>query len=170
MEQDIKASDIIQQELSKRGLATLKEAARFLGISTELLRVTLHAGHLPKDRTLDRIAQRLGLEASMLILAAHQERIPSEVKHLFLAPLALPVEKRERKRKWPLSQEQCEYLSQIMTAEEIQLVRKCRQLTDDERKQVLGYLHFQFATARNLAAERERSEQPTDPVLEERSA
>jgi hypothetical protein len=169
MEQGARASDIIQRELTNRGLSTLKESARYLGISTELLRVTLHAGHLPKDRTLDRIAMRLGLESSTLILAAHQERIPREMKHLFLAPLASSAESRDKKRKWPLSQEQCEYLSQIMTSEEIQLVRKVRQLTEEERKQILGYLHFQFSLARGTAKGTEPPSRPAGQLLQESS-
>jgi hypothetical protein len=51
-------------------------------------------------------------------------------------------------RKHPLSQEQCEYLEKIMKPDEIQLVRKMRQVTDDGRKQICGYVDYMFATQR----------------------
>ena len=53
-------------------------------------------------------------------------------------------------RKYPLSQEQCDYLCKIMTAEEIQLVRKLRQVTDDGKKQVLGYVDYMFSLQRTV--------------------
>ena len=54
-----------------------------LGISPELLRVTINKGHIPKDKTLMMIAGKLNLDKSVLILSAHQEKVPDEVKGSF---------------------------------------------------------------------------------------
>ncbi len=82
----MKISDMIRQALEKKGLKNLKDASKVLGISPELLRVTINKGHIPKDSTLMVIANKLGLDKSMLILAAHQEKVPDEVKGFFLSP------------------------------------------------------------------------------------
>jgi len=139
-------SDTIKDALEKKGLRSLKDASEVLGISSELLRVILSKGHLPKDKTLGIIATKLGINASLLILNAHQEKVPAEVKHYFLAPSSSSAHKGQRK--FPLSHEQCEYLQRILTPEEIQVIRKLRQVSDESKTQIFGYIDFMFATKR----------------------
>jgi len=52
----MKISDMIRQALEKKGFKNLKDASKVLGISPELLRVTINKGHIPKDKTLIMIA------------------------------------------------------------------------------------------------------------------
>lgn len=141
-----KLSSEIKRELERRGFESLKEAARFIGVSTEALRVIIKKGHIPKDKTLRIIADSLKLDLSGLILAAHQEKIPDEVKGLFLTPVASPY--KEGKRKYPLSQEQCDYLGKLMSPAEIQLVRKYRQFSPDGKTEFVGYLDYHFSLHR----------------------
>ncbi len=139
-------SDTIKEALEKNGLRSLKDASEVIGISSELLRVILSKGHLPKDKTLGTIANKLGINAPLLILSAHQEKVPTEVKGYFLAPSSSNAFKGQRK--FPLSHEQCEYLERIMTPAEIQLIRKLRQVSDETKTQIFGYVDFMFATKR----------------------
>ena len=139
-------SEVIRQELEKKGFRNLKDASKFLGISSELLRVMINKRHIPKDKILVIIANKLGLDQASLILAAHQEKVPAEVKAFFLSPS--PAKVWREKRKFPLSEEQCDYLAKIMTAEEIQMVRKFRQVSDDAKTQIIGYIDYMFATKR----------------------
>ena len=139
---------LIRQALAERGALTVKEFGDVTGFSGELLRSILTDGHIPKDSTLTLIATSLGLEPIRLILAAHRLKIPGglQVETLPLKPSVSGD--REHKRRWPLSQEQCEYLGRVMRTEEIQLIRKMRQLTDLGKQQAVGYLDFMFATCR----------------------
>jgi len=137
-------SDMIKQALEKKGLKNLKESSKVLGISPEILRVTIHKGHIPKDSTLSKIAGKLDLDRSALILTAHQEKVPDDVKGYFLAPA--PTKLRHGKRVFPLSQEQCDYLGKIMSNEEIQLIRKMRQVSEEAKVQIIGYVDFMFQT------------------------
>jgi hypothetical protein len=137
---------MIRQALDKKGLTNLKDAAKALGISPELLRVTIKKGHIPKDKTLTKIASRLELDRTAMILTAHQEKVPLEVKNFFLVP-TLPKD-RQGKRVYPLSSEQCDYLEKIMTPQEIQLIRKIRQVSEEAKTQIIGYIDFMFATNR----------------------
>jgi len=139
-------SDTIKDALDKKGLRSLKDASEVLGISSELLRVILNKGHLPKDKTLGIIAKKLDISAPLLILSAHQEKVPTEVKGFFLAPSSSTPLKGQRK--FPLSHEQCEYLERILTPAEIQLIRKLRQVSDETKTQIFGYVDFMFATKR----------------------
>lgn len=141
----MKLSDIVGRELAKRGLTTLKDAARFLGMSTELIRTILNGSRVPKDKNLIKIAERLGIEASALILAAHHQNIPADMQAYLLKPSDVSA---KNKRVWPLSLEQCDYLAKMITAEEIQLMRKYRQLTEEEKIQARGYIHYMFSTKR----------------------
>lgn len=140
-------SMMIRQALDKKGLTNLKDAAKALGISPELLRVTIKKGHIPKDKTISKIASRLELDKSTMILTAHQEKVPEEVKTFFLVPAQ--SKNREGKRVYPLSQEQCDYLEKIMSPQEIQLIRKLRQVSEEAKTQIIGYVDFMFATKRN---------------------
>ena len=79
-------SDLLRQGLAKRGLVSTAESARFLGTSIELVRKTLRNIRVPKDKTLIRIADRLGIDAAPLILAAHQQKLPLEVRSSLLEP------------------------------------------------------------------------------------
>jgi DNA-binding MarR family transcriptional regulator len=140
----MKMSDMIKQALDKKGLANLKDASKALGISPEILRVTIHKGHIPKDSTLSIIAKHLDLDRSALILIAHQEKVPDEVKGFFLTPTQSKL--RQGKRVYPLSQEQCDYLEKIISKEEIQLIRKIRQVSEEAKLQIIGYVDFMFQT------------------------
>ena len=144
----MKISDTIKQALEKKGFRNLKDAATALEISPELLRVTLNKGHVPKDNTLSIIAEKLDLDESSLILAAHQEKVPESVKGFFLSPMN--TVERKQKRVSPLSQEQCEYLGKIMGPEEIQLVRQFRQVSEEGKTQIIGYVEYTFATRKKI--------------------
>jgi hypothetical protein len=66
------------------------------------------------------------------------------VKGYFLSPLSQKL--YEKKRVWPLSAEQCDYLEKILSEPEIQLIRKFRQIPDDAKSQITGYLDYTWAT------------------------
>ncbi len=140
----MKLSDIIRQALESKGYHNLKDASKALGLSPELLRVTMNKGHIPKDTTLITIANKLGIDKTVLILTAHKEKVPFEVKGFFLAPSEKKI--RREKRKYPLSEEQCNYLTRIMSTEEIQIIRKLRQVPEEGRIQVMGYIDYMFAS------------------------
>jgi hypothetical protein len=142
----MRIADTIKQALAKKGFHNLKDAAESLDISPELLRVTINKGHIPKDNTLSIIAQKLGLDETALILAAHQEKVPDAVKGFFLSPT--PAKERQEKRIFPLSQEQCDYLGKIMRPEEIQIIRQLRQVSEEGKTQIIGYVEYTFATKR----------------------
>jgi hypothetical protein len=144
----MKISDSIRQALEKKKFKNLKDAAKFLDISPELLRVILNKGHLPKDRTLTTIANRLGLDKSGLILAAHQEKVPADVKGFFLSPSQTHY--KEGRRISPLSSEQTDYLSKILSPAEIQLIRKYRQITEEGKTQINGFVDYTYASRKNL--------------------
>ena len=143
----MKISDIIRQALEKKGFKNLKDASKVLGISPELLRVTINKGHIPKDRTLMMIANKLGLDRSVLILSAHQEKVPAEVKGFFLSPSTTKY--RRGKRKYPLSEEQINYLEKILSIDEIMMLRKYRQVSDDARTQINGYIDYMYSSKRS---------------------
>ncbi len=142
----MKIAKMIRQALEQRGLCCLKDASQTIGISTELLRLILHEGHVPKDRTLAVMAERLSIDKSALIMTAHQEKVPVDLKGLFLFPAA----RRQwpKRRVWPLSEEQCTYLARIMSTEEIQMVRKIRQIPLEEQERIAGYIDYMFASKR----------------------
>lgn len=143
----MKISDIIRQALEKKGFKNLKDASKVLGISPELLRVTINKGHIPKDGTLMMIANKLGLDRSVLILSAHQEKVPAEVKGFFLSPSTTKY--RRGKRKYPLSEEQINYLEKILSIEEIMMLRKYRQVSDEAKTQINGYIDYMYASKRS---------------------
>lgn len=140
----MKIADIIRQALEKKGFNNLKDASKVLGISPELLRVTINKGHIPKDTTLIVIANKLNLDKSMLILSAHQEKVPDEVKGFFLSPSQTKLKKG--KRKFPLSEEQAGYLEKILSIEEIMMLRKLRQVSEEALVQIAGYVDFMYAS------------------------
>jgi hypothetical protein len=143
----MKISDMIRQALEKKGFKNLKDASKVLGISPELLRVTINKSHIPKDTTLIMIANKLGLDKSALILSAHQEKVPAEVKGFFLSPSTTKY--RRGKRIYPLSEEQINYLEKILSIEEIMMLRKYRQVSEDAKTQINGYVDFMFASKRS---------------------
>jgi len=143
----MKISDMIRQALEKKGFKNLKDASKVLGISPELLRVTINKGHIPKDKTLIMIANKLGLDKSVLILSAHQEKVPAEVKGFFLSPSTTKY--RRGKRKYPLSEEQINYLEKILSIEEIMMLRKYRLVSEEAKIQINGYVDFMFASKRS---------------------
>ncbi len=140
----MKMSDMIKEALEKKGYRNLKDASKILGISPELVRVIINKGHVPKDKTLRIIASKLGLDKSSLILAAHQEKVPLEVRGFFLAPTESKF--RQGKRVYPLSQEQCDYLERVLTPEEVQMIRKYRQVSEEGKTQIIGYIDYMFAS------------------------
>jgi transcriptional regulator with XRE-family HTH domain len=139
----MKIAEMIKQGLEQKGLKRLQDASQAIGISVELLRVTLRGGHVPKDKTLSKIADRLGLDKSLLIMAAHREKVPIEMKGFFLLPVLRQV--RQKKRVWPVTEEQCDHLSTIMGAEEIQMIRKYRQVPAEVQAQIVSYVDHLFA-------------------------
>ncbi len=143
----MKISEIIKDALEKKGLRNLKDASKHLEISPELLRVIINKGHIPKDKTLILIANKLKLDKSLLVLAAHREKVPLDVKGFFLAPSQSKF--GGGRRKYPLSAEQCTYLGKIMSPEEIQVIRKFRQVSEEGKTQILGYVDFMFASKRS---------------------
>lgn len=148
----MKTAELIKRALEQNDFPArrLKEAAKSLGISVELLRIIINKGHVPKDKTLNKIADKLGMNAPALILAAHQERVPAEVQGYFLT--AAPEKSWRKKRVFPLSEEQCNYLQKIMSPDEIQVVRKLRQVPEEVQVQVLGYVDYVFASKRTTSA------------------
>jgi hypothetical protein len=142
----MKIAEMIRQALEKKGFSNLKDASKVLGISPELLRVTINKGHIPKDSTLVVIANKLGMDKSMLVLGAHQEKVPDEVKGFFLMPSQ--VKTSRSKRKYPLSEEQTAYLEKVLSIDEIMMLRKYRQVTDEARMQIAGYVDYIYATKR----------------------
>ena len=143
----MKIADMIRQALEKKGFKNLKDASKVLGISPELLRVTINKNHIPKDKTLMMIAGKLSLDKALLILAAHQEKVPAEVKGFFLSPSQAKF--KRGKRKYPLSEEQINYLEKILSIDEIMMLRKFRQVSDEARTQIAGYVDFMFASKRS---------------------
>ncbi len=143
----MKIADIIRQALEKKGFKNLKDASKVLGISPELLRVTINKGHIPKDKTLIAIANKLGLDKAILILTAHQEKVPAEVKGFFLSPSQTKF--KRGKRTYPLSEEQITYLEKILSIDEIMMLRKFRQVSAEARVQIEGYVDFMFASKRS---------------------
>ncbi len=143
----MKISEMIRHALEKKGFKNLKDASKVLGISPELLRVTINKGHIPKDKTLIMIANKLGLDKSVLILSAHQEKVPDEVKGFFLSPSTTKY--RRGKRRYPLSEEQINYLEKILSIEEIMMLRKYRQVSEEAKTQINGYVDFMFASKRS---------------------
>lgn len=142
----MKLSEMIKTAIEKKGYKNLKDASRALGFSPELLRVIINKGHLPKDSTLAQIAKKLGLEMPVLVLAAHQEKVPTEVKGFFLNPS--PAGQTRHKRKYPLSEEQTNYLARILSVEEIMMLRKIRQVSDEARTQISGFIDFMYSSKR----------------------
>jgi hypothetical protein len=140
----MKLAEMIRTALDKKGFNNLKDASKVLGISPELLRVTINKGHIPKDNTLIMIAKKLKLDMSTLVLAAHQEKVPNEVKGFFLTPSQGKLNRG--KRKYPLSEEQTEYLEKILNIDEIMMLRKFRQVTDEARIQIAGYVDYMHAS------------------------
>jgi hypothetical protein len=144
----MKISEMIRQALEKKGFKNLKDASKVLGISPELLRVTINKGHIPKDKTLIMIANKLSLDRAMLILSAHQEKVPAEVKGFFLSPSQAKF--RRGKRNFPISEEQINYLEKILSMDEILMLRKFRQVSDEARVQINGYVDYMFSSKRSV--------------------
>jgi hypothetical protein len=144
----MKIAEMIKKALEKKGFKNLKDASKVLGISPELLRVTINKGHIPKDNTLTIIAKKLNLDMSTLVLAAHQQKVPDEVKGFFLTPSQATFNRG--KRKYPLSEEQTTYLEKVLNIDEIMMLRKFRQVTDEARMQIAGYVDFMYGSKRSV--------------------
>src|SRR5512135_746295 len=117
--QQTRLAILIRQELQKRGVTNLKEAARILDVSPELVRMVLNRGIAPKDSTLVKIARALGLEPAVLIMAAHRQKLPEGLLGDILSVAPPAGGDWNQKRKWPLSQEQCAYLERELRPDEI---------------------------------------------------
>jgi transposase-like protein len=142
----MKVAEMIKRALEQKGIRTRKDAAKALDVSPELLRITLYQGHIPKDAILGKIADKLGLDSAELILAAHQEKVPVEVKGYFLS--AAKRRAYPKKRVWPLSEEQCDHLGKVLNETEIQIIRMFRQIPDESKAQIVGYVDYTWATKR----------------------
>lgn len=142
----MRLAKMIKNAIDKKGYKNLKDASRALGLSPELLRVIINKGHIPKDKTLAQIARKLDLEMPVLVLTAHQEKVPTEVKGFFLTPAS--ARSGRHKRKYPLSEEQTAYLEHILSVDEIMMLRKMRQVTDEGRTQISGFVDFLYASKR----------------------
>lgn len=140
----MKTSEMIKKALDKKGFKNLKDASKVLGISPELLRVIINKGHIPKDTTLTMIAKKLNIDMSTLVLAAHQEKVPNEVKGFFLIPSQAKFNRG--KRKYPLSEEQTTYLEKVLSSDELMLLRKLRLVADEARVQIAGYIDFMYGS------------------------
>jgi hypothetical protein len=143
----LKVAELIKQALEQKGLLTVKHAAKTLGVSQELLRIVFR-GHIPTDTTLGKIADKLDMDNAALILAAHREKVPDEMKGYLLFRHERKI--WQKKRVWPLSEEQCDYLGKIMKQEEIQLIRKLRQVSDEARTQIGEYVDYTWASKRMM--------------------
>jgi len=97
----MKLSDLLRQELAKRGLTSYTKSARFLGVSVEFVRMTLQKQHVPKDKKLITIAERLGIDATPLafdgarLTARGRGRAIIEAVHAAGADVDAPVFERE---------------------------------------------------------------------------
>lgn len=140
----MKLSEMIKQGLKKKGFRSIAPAAAAIGVSPEILRIILSKDHIPKDKTLMVIAEKLDLDHAQLLLTAHMVKIPEEMSGFLLSPAN--SSSRKSKRVYPLSEEQCNYLEKIMNPKEIQMIRKYRQITDKGRIQIKGYVDFMFQT------------------------
>jgi hypothetical protein len=143
----MKIAELIKDALDKKGFKNLKDASNALGISPELLRVIINKGHIPKDTTLTMIAKILKIEMSTLVLAAHQEKVPAEVRGFFLVPSQAKFNRG--KRKYPFSEEQTTYLEKVLDINEIMMLRKLRQVTDEARIQIAGYVDFMYGSKKS---------------------
>lgn len=141
----MKLSTLIRREMNLRGIKTIKQAAQLLGVSTELARSILKNSRIPKDGTLLKMAEALGLDPAVLLVPSHLQKMPRKLRAEVL-PVAPPSNfDWIRKRKWPLSQEQCDYLGRVLQPAEIQLIRKCRQLTEEEKGSAVAYVGYLFS-------------------------
>lgn len=143
----MKVAEMIRTAIDKKKFQNLKQASKTLGISPELLRVILNKGHIPKDKTLRMIAKKLNLDASVLVLAAHQEKVPRDLQGFFLTPVRDDVGRG--KRRYPLSEEQTIYLSKILSDDELALLRKLRLVTDEARLQIQGYVDYTYKSGKD---------------------
>ena len=144
----MKVSEMIRIAVEKKGFQNMKQASKALGVSPELLRVIINKGHIPKDTTLRMIAKKLNIDMSVLVLAAHQERVPDDLQDFFLTPLQGKLNRG--KRKYPLSEEQTNYLAEILSDDELVLLRKLRLVTDEARTQIAGYVDFAYGSRKSV--------------------
>jgi hypothetical protein len=149
-------ADMLKKELSQQGVHTVKEAALLLGTSATTLRLLLIRKRIPKDNILTEIAKKLDLDTAALLLQAHRERLPRAMQSSILMPVPPAGGDLAHKRKWPLSQEQCDYLGRIMTSREIELVRMFRQMTPEEMREVFDYMGYLFQSSRSERAAADR--------------
>lgn len=157
----MKLSTLIRREMNLRGIKTIKQAAQLLGVSTELVRSILNNRRIPKDGTLLKMAEALAMDPAVLLVPSHLQKMPRKLRTEVL-PVAPPSNfDWEHKRKWPLSQEQCDYLGRVLQPAEIQLVRKCRQLTEEEKGSAFACVGYLFSV--------HRVPPPADPPAQQRS-
>jgi hypothetical protein len=136
---------MVQQSIEMRGLRSIKDIEKKTGVSRECVRSLLKYNRIPKDNTLVKIAKGLGMDETLVMLEAHKERLRGMAADYLLEPAA---GKYEKKRVWPLSQEQCEYLGRIINPGEIQLMRKYLQVSSERQIQIRGYVDYIFASHR----------------------
>jgi len=79
-------SELLKNRIAELGFQDIKECARSFDIPYELLRKVISDGHLPKDKTLQLYAEKLGLDLGELIATTYRQRAPNHVHHLFRGP------------------------------------------------------------------------------------
>lgn len=76
-------AEVLKRRIQELDYADLKECARERDIPYELFRKVISDNHLPKDKTLLLYAEKLDIEAQLLLSTAYRQRAPSEMQHLF---------------------------------------------------------------------------------------
>ncbi len=69
-------ADIIKGRIAELGYSDLKHCARDYDIPYELLRKVVSEGHLPKEKTLLLYAEKLGIQAGLLLETTYRQRAP----------------------------------------------------------------------------------------------
>lgn len=148
---------MIRRAMELKGLRSIKKAAEYTKISVESFRILLNRGHVPKNRILHQVARSLELDLVRVVIAAQKQLIPQLARENMLTPVEAAY---GEKRIWPLSQEQCEYLAKVLQPEEIQFIRKFRQVTAQGKIQIRGFVDFEYDAFRRSRAAAAPQETP----------
>lgn len=76
-------ASLLRDRIEALGYSDIKECARDYDIPYELLRKVISNGHIPKDKTLALYAEKLGLDATELLMNAYRQKAPGHMKHVF---------------------------------------------------------------------------------------
>ncbi len=94
-------ANLLRNRIEELGYSDIKECARDFEIPYELLRKVISSGHIPKDKTLAQYAEKLGLDATELVMTAYRQKAPGHMKHFF-SPAALQTGSGEGGRLAPV--------------------------------------------------------------------